>query len=289
MKVLGFTFVRNGLKFDYPFLESIKSFLPLCEEIVIAVGKSEDQTLERIKSLNSPKLKLLETIWDESLRTGGKILAQQTNIALEQIKSDWAIYLQADEILHEQDYPKIISAMEHYKNIDEVQGLLFNYKHFYGSYNYIGDSRRWYRHEIRIIKPISGVGSWGDAQGFRIDGHKLHVKAVDATIYHYGWVKPPKIQQLKQRNFNKFWHPDHWVEQQVGIKAEYDYCQGGKLKLFDGSHPAVMNERIHCQNWQFFYDKTKIKYTIKEKILNAIENKFGWRIGEYKNYILIKS
>jgi glycosyltransferase involved in cell wall biosynthesis len=287
MKVVGFTFVRNCVKFDYPFLESIRSLLPLCDEVIVIAGKSEDQTLEQIKALDSPKLKLYETIWDESLREGGRILAQQTNIALDRVKGDWAIYLQADEVLHEQDYPEIQSGMERYKDINDVEGLLFRYKHFYGSYDYIGDSRRWYRQEIRIIKPIKGIRSWGDAQGFRINERKLRVKAIDATIYHYGWVKPPVLQQLKQRNFNKFWHSDGWVEQKVGTKQEYDYSQGGKLKLFDGSHPVVMKERIHKQNWQFFYDQTKVRYTLKEKILDMIEKKTGSRIGEYKNYKLI--
>jgi hypothetical protein len=287
MKVAGFTFFRNCIKFDYPFLESIRSLLPLCEEIIVVVGTSEDKTLEHIKALNSPKLKIFETIWDESLREGGKILAQQTNIALDQVKSDWAIYLQADEILHEQDYARIKSAMEYYKDTDEVEGLLFRYKHFYGSYNYIGDSRQWYRYEIRIIKPIKGVRSWGDAQGFRIDGRKLRVKTIDAAIYHYGWVKPPKLQQMKQRDFNRLWHPDDWVEQKVGKKSEYDYSQGGKLKSFNGFHPAVMKERVHNQNWLFLYDQTKVKSSLKEIILNSIEKIFGWRIGEYKNYKLI--
>jgi glycosyltransferase involved in cell wall biosynthesis len=287
MKVVGFTFVRNCVKFDYPFLESTRSLLPLCDEVIVVAGKSEDQTLEQIKALDSPKLKLYETIWDESLREGGRILAQQTNIALDRVKGDWAIYLQADEVLHEQNYPEIQSGMERYKDINDVEGLLFRYNHFYGSYDYIGDSRRWYRQEIRIIKPIKGIRSWGDAQGFRINERKLRVKAIDATIYHYGWVKPPVLQQLKQRNFNKFWHSDSWVEQKVGTKQEYDYSQGGKLKLFDGSHPVVMKERIHKQNWQFFYDQTKVRYTLKEKILDMIEKKTGSRIGEYKNYKLV--
>jgi glycosyltransferase involved in cell wall biosynthesis len=284
MKVVGFTFVRNGVIYDYPFIESIQSLLPLCDEIIIAVGQSEDHTLERIKALKSSKIRIFETTWDESLRKGGKILAQQTNFALDQINGDWAIYLQADEVLHEDDNHTIQSAMKDYKDINKIEGLLFNYKHFYGSYNYIGDSRQWYRREIRIIRPKIGVRSWGDAQGFRISGRKLRIKLIDATIYHYGWVKTPHIQQLKQRYFNKLWHSDEWVEQQVGAKTEYDYNQGGKLKYFDGRHPAVMEKQVRNQNWQFVYDQTKIKYSLKEKVLNAIEKKSGWRFGEYKNY-----
>ncbi len=287
MKVSGFTFVRNGVKYDYPFIESINSLLPICDEVIVAVGQSEDDTLNRIKLFHSPKIKILETIWDDSIREKGKILSQQTNLALDQASGDWAIYLQADEVLHEQEIPAIKEAMLCYKDTNTVEGLLFNYKHFYGGYNYIGNSRRWYRREIRIVRPNIGVRSWGDAQGFKINGKKLHVKLIDASIYHYGWVKPPEIQQLKQKYFNKLWHPDDWVKQYVGTENKYNYKKGGRLIIFDGIHPSIMKERISRQNWIFKYDPSKVRQPLREKILDAIELKCKWRIGEYKNYIMI--
>jgi len=287
MKVSGFTFVRNGVKYDYPFIASINSLLPLCDEVVVAIGQSEDDTLDRLKSLHSQKIRILETVWDKSIRERGAILSQQTNLAMDQIDSDWGIYLQADEILHEKDYSIIKEEMLRYKDASEVEGFLFNYKHFYGSYNYIGNSRRWYRREIRIIRPKVGVRSWGDAQGFRIRGKKLHVKLINAAIYHYGWVRPPEIQQLKQKTFSKLWHSDEWINRNVISTKEYNYEQGGILIKYDGTHPAVMTERIGKQNWIFNYNPLEVRQTLKEKILNAIESLCGWRIGEYKNYIMI--
>lgn len=287
MKIAGFTFIRNGVIYDYPFLESIQSLLPLCDELIIAVGRSDDNTLEQIKSLKSSKIRIIETIWDDELRKSGTILSQQTNLALDQVAGDWAVYLQADEVLHEKDYSAVRNAMNTYRNINEVEGLLFNYKHFYGSYGYIGNSRRWYRREIRIVRPSDKVRSWGDAQGFRIGGRKLRVKLIDAAVYHYGWVKPPDIQQLKQRYFNKLWHPDKWLDHHIGDMAEYDYSKGGKLKLFEGTHPEVMRKRVDSQNWHFQYDRKKIRQQLKEKMLDSIEKRLGWRIGEYKNYKII--
>jgi glycosyltransferase involved in cell wall biosynthesis len=287
MKVSGFTFVRNGVMLDYPFLESIQSLLPLCDEVTIAVGNSTDNTLAQIQSLQSPKLRILHTLWDETLRKDGMILSQQTNVALDHASGDWAIYLQADEILHEKDYSIIRDAMGQYKEMTEVEGLLFTYMHFYGNYNYIGISRRWYQREIRIVRPNTGIRSWGDAQGFRVSGKKLRVKLINATIYHYGWVKPPEIQQLKQRTFDKLWHSDEWVKQRHTESIEYDYSQGGKLQLFEGTHPSVMMNRIRHQSWQFRYDEKKVQQSVKEKVLQSIEACCGWRIGEYKNYQLI--
>ena len=287
MYISGFTFIRNGIKFDYPFLESLRSLLPICDKVVVAVGRSEDATLEAVESLGSPKIIIVQTEWDESLKTGGSILSRQTDIALGHIQGDWGLYLQGDEILHEKDYDAILKAMDRYKDDGGVEGLLFSYFHFYGSYGYIGNSRRWYRREVRAIKPALGIRSWGDAQGFRLAGRKLRVKLVDAFIYHYGWVKPPEVQQLKQKHFNKFWHSDAWIEKQVGLKTEYDYRQGGKLKSFDGTHPSVMSNRIKDQQWNFQYDSSKESRALKEKILDSFEALSGWRIGEYKNYKLL--
>ncbi len=287
MKVSGFSFVRNAVKYDYPFLESIQSILPLCDEYIIAVGQSEDNTLDLIQTLQSPKIKITETVWDESLRKGGAILAQQTNIALDHVTGDWAFYLQADEVVHEKDLPAIRAAMEQYRNDHRVEGLLFSYNHFYGSYRYVGDSRRWYRREVRIVRTGIGVRSWGDAQGFRVDGRKLRVKLIDASIYHYGWVKPPEVQQGKQLSFNKLWHSDEWVEKNVGQKTTYDYSNGGTLKQFTATHPAVMQERVAAEDWAFEYDTANVRQPLKEHVLDWIESTTGVRIGEYKNYELL--
>ena len=210
MKVSGFTFVRNAVKYDYPIVEAIKSILPLCDEFVIAVGNSDDDTLGLIKSIGSPKIKIIETIWDDSLREGGKVLAVETDKALRAISphSDWAFYIQADEVFHENDLPKIKEAMQKWKDDKNVQGLLFNHINFYGTYDYYADSRKWNKKEVRVIRNDKSISSWKDAMSFRQNGKKLHVKFVDALIYHYGWVKSPIAQQKKRDSFHKLWHRD---------------------------------------------------------------------------------
>ncbi len=287
MTISGFTFVRNGNKYGYPFVESIQSLLPLCDEIVVAVGNSDDGTLETIQSMNSPKIRILETTWDDSLRTGGHILAQQTDLALREVKGDWAFYLQADEVVHENDLEQIRNATQDALGDESIEGLLFKYHHFYGSYRYVGDSRRWYRREIRIVRNHIGASSWGDAQGFRIDGRKLRVKLIDAFIYHYGWVKPPHTQQQKQETFNRLWHTDDWIKRNVKSVPEFDYSNGGKLALFQGTHPKVMDQRIRQEDWIFNYDERKVQQTLRERILDRLERMTGYRIAEYKNYDLL--
>lgn len=289
MKVSGFTIVRNAIKFDYPIVEAINSILPVCDEVVVAVGNSEDGTLQLIQSINSPKIKILQTTWNDSLREGGRVLADETNKAFNAIaaESDWAFYIQGDEVIHEKHLPAIREAMEKYKDDKRVEGLLFNYTHFYGSYDYIGDSRRWYRKEIRIVRNDKNISSYKDAQGFRKNGRKLNVRPIDAYVYHYGWVKPPEAQQAKQQSFHKMWHDDEWMKKNIPQVSEFDYSQIDSLAKFTGTHPKVMQERINKKNWQFTFDPTKKKLSLKTKLLMWIEKSTGWKPGEYRNYKVI--
>lgn len=290
MKVTGFTIIRNAIKYDYPVVEAITSVLPVCDEFLVSVGNSDDGTLELIKSINSPKIKIMESVWDDTLREGGKLLSIETNKAFDAIGKDstWCFYIQSDEVIHEKYHSAIIEGMKAHAENKEVEGLLFDYIHFYGDYNHVGNSRKWYRNEIRIIRNDKNIRSYKDAQGFRkLDGTKLNVKKIDAAIFHYGWVKPPKAQQSKQENFHKMWHNDEWMKKNIADVEEFDYSKIDSLEEFKGTHPSVMKKRVSEQNWKFHYDPSKINLSLKDKVLQLIENKTGWRPGEYKNYKLI--
>lgn len=261
----------------------------MCDEVVVAVGRSEDETLQLIRSIDSPKIKIIETVWDDSLREGGRVLAEETNKAFDAVAadSDWAFYIQGDEVIHEDHHALIKEAMERWKSDKRVDGLLFNYKHFYGSYDFVGDSRRWYRKEIRVIKNNKSIRSYKDAQGFRMNGEKLKVKPVDAWVYHYGWVKPPELQQAKQQSFHKMWHDDDWMKKNVPQVDKFDYSQIDSLAKFTGTHPHVMHQRIANRNWHFNFDPTQKKLSLKVKLLMWVERTFGWKVGEYRNYRII--
>ncbi len=286
MKVTGFTFIRNAVTYDYPIVEAIQSILPVCTHFVVMVGKSEDETLQLIKDINSPKIKIYESVWDDSLREGGRVLAVETDKAYKMIDndSDWCFYIQGDEVLHEKFHNPVMQAMHKHKDDKSVDGLLFDYLHFYGSYDFTGNSRRWYRKEIRIVRKDQAIHSFKDAQGFRKDNKKLHVKKIEACMYHYGWVKPPDKQQAKQKTFNKLWHSDAWVTDHVSDTDAFDYSLIDSLAHFKDSHPVVMKKRIDALNWKFDFDPTQQNFSWKNRLLYLLESKTGYRIGEYKNY-----
>ena len=287
MKVSGFTFIRNAIKYDYPIVEAIQSILPLCDEVVVAVGNSEDDTLALIQNID-PKIRVIETVWDDNLREGGRTLALETDKAYAAVSedSDWAFYIQGDEVLHEQYLPAIREAMLTYKDDQKVDGLLFNYKHFYGSYDYIGTSISWYPDEIRIVRKRKDIFSYRDAQGFRKgDDEKLNVKRIPAWMYHYGWVKPPEKMQLKQESFHKMWHDDAWMKENVKTVKEFDYLEKiDALARFEESHPKVMQDRIATKNWKFEYDISFNRIKPKDKFKRFMRKYLGVDI-RYKNFI----
>jgi hypothetical protein len=290
MKVTGVSFIRNAIQYDYPIVEAIRSILPICDDFVVAVGNSTDGTLELIQNIDSEKIKILPTVWDDNLREGGAVLAQETNKALRAVTADtdWIFYIQGDEVVHEKYLPTIHQAMQQHLQDNSIDGLLFNYLHFYGSYDYIGSSYRWYRREIRVVRNVPDIYSYKDAQGFRKgNNQKLTVKLIDAYIYHYGWVKTPEAMQRKQENFNKYWHEDAWLDKHIVKQTEFDYSQVDALAKFTGTHPAVMQDRIQRKNWQFERDMTYNRQSFKDKFKKMIEKLTGgYIIGEYKNYIL---
>lgn len=289
MKVTGFSFIRNGIKLDYPIVEAIQSILPICDDFVVAVGNSEDDTLNLIKSIDPQKIRVIETVWDDSLRENGAVLAVETNKAFQAIgyDTDWAFYIQGDEVIHEKFLPVIKEAMLAYKDDKRVEGLLFNYQHFYGSYDYTGASNSWYKEEIRVIRNDKTIYSFKDAQGFRKgDNEKLKVIAIPAFVNHYGWVKDPRAMQQKQESFHKLWHDDDWMEKNVAKAETFEYEKHvSQLTRFKDSHPKVMEERLKRVNWKFDFDISMSKRSTKDRLKDLL-----LLIGinpNYQNYKLI--
>jgi len=289
MKVSGFSFVRNAIELHYPVVESITSVLPLCDEFVIAVGNCEDGTRELIRSIKDPKIKIINTVWDPTLCVAGRIFAQQTDVALQHCNGDWAFYIQADEVVHERDLPVIEDQLRHHRDDRRVEGFLFNYLHFFGDYHHVQVSHNWYAHEIRLFRTGLGVQAWHDAQGFRRGGRKLRVAHSDASIYHYGWARPPRYLHRKGRAFAAAYAGPQAPTRTIDENAPYPYGRLWGLRRFRGSHPAVMTERVRTQDWSPYRTPPAHKHDrIGVQVLSFIENRIvGFRIGARRNFILL--
>lgn len=253
MLISGFTFCRNIVKLDYPLKESIKSVLPVVDEFIVNVGKSEDNTLEVVKSIQDPKIKIFESVWDKNLKTDGKVFSVETNKALEKCKGIWAFYIQADEVLHEDGIENIRMMCEKYKNDENVLGFMFKFLHFYGDYWSVDPYG--YRREIRIIRNNGMLESRDDATGFHIKNENIYLKddpkkryrLLDAKIFHYGWVKNIEVARQKLQQQLELYHEGKIPDKKIFNKIYADKFNLSKysiMKTYRGRHPLVMKERI---------------------------------------------
>jgi hypothetical protein len=250
MKISGFTFCRNVVKFDFPVVEAITSILPIVDEFVVNVGKSEDETLEVIQSINDRRMKIVESVWDESLRKDGRIFGIQQDIALSHCTGDWAFLVQGDEVIHEEDLPVIRVALDHYSPDPEVLGLVLRVLHFKGDYWSIDP---WmYRKATRIIRNHRGMYSVTDGCDFRTAEKDQMIKSgengrlIKARVFHYGWAKNPVILQRKlayqrSRHEGELLSPEK-IEARTTFLAQFPNYD--ILKTFRGTHPQVMEPRI---------------------------------------------
>jgi hypothetical protein len=289
MKISGFTIIRNAIINDYPAIQAITSILPVVDEMIVAIGKSDDDTEGLIRSIDSNKIKIVVSEWDLSKLPGGRVMAIETDKALASVStdSDWAFYIQCDEVVHEQYHEEIKRACRKYVDDKHVMGLVFGYVHFYGTYDYFGDSRRWYNREIRIIRNDKKIQSFKDAQGFRIHGKRLPCKLIDAKIYHYGWVKHPQLMENKLKTLSTHWMGKSMRQRLDQMEGIFNYDEFDSLGRFLGTHPAVMRDRIAQKNWELDIDISQKRFTFKKWIMYVIEKVTGKRLFAFRNYKLI--
>lgn len=290
MLISGFTIIRNAVKNDYPIVEAITSILPVVDEMIVLVGDCTDGTEELIRSIASPKIKIHHSVWNTQLQAGGVVLAEETNKAFALIDpaSTWAFYIQADEVIHEKYHAAIIEGCKKYKDDNRVQGLLFKYLHFYGTYQYVGDSRRWYSHEVRIIRNDKCISAYRDAQGFRVGEKRLDVAMIDAWVYHYGWVKSQEKMITKMKDVSNYWIADkaEW-ERFMAKENMFSFEDYDSISRFTGSHPKVMENRIQQQDYDLQLDVNRKKLKLKHRIMYFVEKLTGKRFFEFKNYRVI--
>ena len=291
MKISGFTFIRNGATLGYPFVASIRSLLPLCDEVIVNVPRSTDDTLEQVEAIGDPQIRVLETEWDGAQRTGGLVLSHHTNLALDQCAGDWCVYIQGDEVLHEGSMPALRAAMERELNNAQVQGLLVDYTHFYGSFSTVVDSLGWYYREVRVIRRDPDIRSRGDAQSFRTsDGDKLRVKLSGGRYFHYGYALEPGVARKKHSNLVTLYSAEDDIERNAKRPPRY-YDDDQKVTRFKGTHPAVMRDIVAAADWTYHSRNPLIRFRGEyfwEDVALMIRRCTGVTLGVHRNYRLIK-
>ena len=186
----GFTLVRNAVTLNFPIVATIRSVLEVCDEVVVNVGESDDETRDLVAGMNDPRIRIVDSVWDMS--KGDDMLALETQRAMNACRGSWGIYLQADEVLHETGARILQEKVSEWDGDQRVEGLLVNYLHFYGGFDRVATNRRWYRREVRCIRLGRDIHPFEGAQGFRVGPQlrKLRARPTEAQIFHYGWARP---------------------------------------------------------------------------------------------------
>lgn len=291
MKISGFTFLRNGQKLGYPFVASIQSILPIVDEFVIALGPCQDDTEKMLRDIGDAKIRIIPTQWNEKIRPDysvkGFVYGQQKTVALANCTGDWAFYLEADEVVQEDDLGKIRGAMAQYLDDERVEALAFDYLHFYGNANTIVWSPRWYRSEVRIIR--NTIPAWSsEALYFNVVvSHKQsrypRAAHTGATIFHYGWVRSEAQMNLKSATVGKYW------EDRPAKVVDYTKIDPATLKLFTGAHPKVVRNWLPKADGLFKADPNHqlSSREKKHRMMLKMEELLGARFNK-KHYTLVK-
>ena len=286
MKVSAFTFIKNGQILGYPFVQSIQSILPIVDEFVINVGESEDDTLVLIQSIESEKIRIIQSKWNDSMQDRGYVYGQQKMIAQFNCTGDWAFYVEGDEVYHEDDLDKIKASMQTHVDNPNIEALILDFYHFYGNANSYLDSPGWYRSEARIIK--NSVRSYAPDGLFWLvlesnkKGRYPRAKHTGVYCYHYGWVRSEDEMNLKSEKVQKYWGGKP-------VKIDYSQMDQSIIKQFSGTHPAVVHDWLPRAEGVFQVDR---KYTLtkkqkKHRIMLKLEKLFGLELSK-KHFKLVK-
>jgi len=286
MKVSAFTFIKNGQILGYPFIQSIQSILPIVDEFVINVGESEDDTLTIIQSIKSPKIRIIQSKWNDNMHDRGYVYGQQKMIAQFNCTGDWAFYIEGDEVYHEDDLDKIRTSMQAHVDNPEVEALVFDFYHFYGNANSYLDSPGWYRSEARIIK--NSIRSYAPDGLFWLvldsnkNGRYPKAKHTGAHCYHYGWVRSEEQMNLKSEKVQQYWG---------GKPNKIDYSQMDQsiIKEFSDTHPKIAQDWLPKEKGIYQADPSyePTKKQKKHRLMLNLEKLFGLELSK-KHYKLIQ-
>lgn len=286
MRLSGFTMIRNATRLDFPLEASLRSLLPIVDELVVNVGASEDDTLARVEGLADSRIRIIHSTWDPS--RGPQMLADETERARRACQGDWGIYIQADEVLADGAAARLRETILRLDGDERVEGVLVDYRHFYGGFDHVASNRSWYRRECRAVRlaPQLEIHSFRDAQGFRVGAEHRRIRAASsgAVMHHYGWARPAWALQAKRRADLDIYH---WRQGQDVNRPLLPWIPG--IRRFRGAHPAVAAEWIaarHAEH-ELVAPRRLRGHHLPQLASLALERLTGWRPFEYRNYVLV--
>lgn len=199
MKISIYTFIKDGIYFDYHVVQMLKHHLPFADEIIVNEGYSSDGTYERIKNLD-PKVKIYRERWDLSGGNWEEWYVKFKEKAKANCSGDWCILLDADEFIPEWEFEKIRNHLEKTENII----IPLKYTHFYGNYKVYNRNPTkfgWPLFKCTIHRNLRDIEVWGDGSNVRVKGTQMEIGNPSEYFecHHFGFVRKPARLRHKWR------------------------------------------------------------------------------------------
>jgi len=284
----GFTLVRNAVQLNFPIVPAIASVLEVCDEVVVNIGKSDDETRDVVAGIGDARVRIIDSEWD--LSKGDDMLAQETQRAMDACRGSWGIYVQADEVLHEQGARILGQRVADWDRDERVEGMLVDYLHFYGGFDRVATNRQWYRREVRCIRLGRDIRPYQGAQGFRVgpDYRKIRARPTGAQMFHYGWARP--AQTIREKlEVTKRMYP--WASERLDRELKRGTLKWiPLLRQFRGAHPAAAQSWIAAQGRELppALEPARFKPAhLRLYVSDWIERLTGTRMFEFRNYDVV--
>ena len=268
--VSGVTVIRDGVRLGYPFLEAVRSALPICEEYVVVAGRGSDGTLDALHALaaEEPKVRVVESEWSSRVTPAKAVLAQQTNIGLHLARGAWALVLQGNEVLHERDLPRLRAMLEEYADDAETEALLLERLTFFVDYEHVvATYPERFKWTARAVKPHVGMHAVRDAMNFAVfdgwstRGRNPRARDTGVDLYRYGLVHDAESYARKLADAAHLAAVGQRAEEQV-LQHRYPRAH---VARFEGTHPTVMVERIAAHAIDFDPATARVEETRAER------------------------
>ncbi len=250
MTLGGSMFIHNSIEFDYCVAESIQSLLDVCDEVSVVDAGSTDGTRAYLDELakTTPKLRITSAPWTPTPGNGFKWLIKLANLAREQLTTEYHFSLQADEVLHVEDYDEIREFSNRGTDVGFIRRL-----------NFWKDAQHWCHvggRDLCRIAPIEVGNVQGDGNLDNNAPGRVIYTGID--VYHYGALRhlEPLRKKTAEQEFN-VWGvdpmnlPDSGTSLLSKSRKEWDDFYDKDLLPFEGTHPPIMKNWLTERGYKY--------------------------------------
>lgn len=156
MKLSISTNITNPIKRQDPYIEAILNYCAFADEVIVVDGGSTDGSLEEIKKLNNPKIKVVHYEWPEIWEW--EQIPRSMNFGIEQATGDWVIKMDIDRFFHGRDFEKIRQTLEP-ETRPVAAFLCYNFpitrRYFCKGYRACGINKKEFKDRIKLGRPTN--------------------------------------------------------------------------------------------------------------------------------------